>query len=242
MPSSGAQRIPEAQGSEPAPQRRERNAVETQLRIVRAAEVEFARKGFDGARLGQIARAAEVQQALIHHYFHDKEGLYRAVVDHAVGAMSVEGWEVLHRLLSPLDASRVPEVVRAFVDLLVWQSLTHASAFAILRHAAAAEGAGETRSEALIRRTMRDKMRPLFDAVVALIEEMRAQGHVRSDVEPRHLCISVLSLALLAAQDDGIVRAVWNVDVRSPDFIAERKQEIVATVLARILPTATPSG
>src|SRR5882672_10936080 len=59
------------------PPRRERNAAETRQRILRSAEVEFAKKGYDGARLGQIARTAEVQQALIHHYFQDKEGLYR---------------------------------------------------------------------------------------------------------------------------------------------------------------------
>src|SRR3954451_22138381 len=51
----------------PAP-RKERNALETKRRILHAAEREFAAKGFDGARLGIIARAADVQQALIHHY------------------------------------------------------------------------------------------------------------------------------------------------------------------------------
>jgi len=230
--NSGAHRVEPI--SEPGAPRRERNAADTRQRILQAAEIEFAKKGYDGARLGQIARAADVQQALIHHYFNDKGGLYRCVIEHAIGAMSVEGWGVIHRLAYPLAVTRVPEVVESFVDLLMWQSVTHASAFAILRHAAAAEDEGETRPEALVRKIMRDKARPILDAVVALIEEMRAQGHIREDVRPRHLCISVLSLALFATQDDGFVHSVWGLDLRSPEFLHERKQEIVATVLARI--------
>ena len=77
------------------PKRRERNAAETKRRILDSAEGEFAAKGFDGARLGNIARAADVQQALIHHYFADKGGLYRDVIGRALGGMSAESLGIL---------------------------------------------------------------------------------------------------------------------------------------------------
>src|SRR5215210_4622976 len=38
--------------------KRERNSLETKRRILEAATAEFAAKGFDGARLGSIARTA----------------------------------------------------------------------------------------------------------------------------------------------------------------------------------------
>jgi AcrR family transcriptional regulator len=81
--------------------RKERNAVETKRRILEAAETEFAAKGFDGARLGTIARAASVQQALIHHYFGDKEGLHGEVVRGGLAAMTEGVWELLSRMDSP---------------------------------------------------------------------------------------------------------------------------------------------
>ncbi len=222
------------------PPRRERNAAETRQRILRSAEVEFAKKGYDGARLGQIARAAEVQQALIHHYFQDKEGLYRAVIEHAMGALTLQGWDVLRGLAMSSDlGADVPKVVEAFVDLLMRQSVNHATVFAIFRHAAAAEqdeiGDGP---EALVRKIMREKAKPVFDAVVALIEDMRDKGHIRADVNAPHLCISVLSLTYGAVQEDEMVRAVWGVDPRSPEFLRQRKKEIVATVLARVVNVA----
>ncbi|GEM_PF-494339 len=53
---------------------------ETDKRILFAAKREFAEKGFSGARMGAIAKEAEVNQALIHYYFKSKENLYRQVL------------------------------------------------------------------------------------------------------------------------------------------------------------------
>src|SRR5580704_4735554 len=79
----------------PTGARRERNAAATKLRILDAGEREFAARGFAGARLREIAESAGVQPALIHHYFTDKQGLYRAVLDRALLPTSTESWSLL---------------------------------------------------------------------------------------------------------------------------------------------------
>src|SRR5262245_8035299 len=100
----------------PMPQpepRRERNAEASRRRLLDAAEAECARCGFAGARLRDIADAAGVQPALIHHYFVDKQGLYRAVIDRALVKTSTQSWTLL-------GSSRDLEaLVAGFVDLLV---------------------------------------------------------------------------------------------------------------------------
>ncbi|MCX8112037.1 MAG: TetR/AcrR family transcriptional regulator [Bacteroidia bacterium] len=48
-------------------------------RIKEAAVQEFARHGYDGARLERIARAAGVHTAQIHYYFRNKRHLYETV-------------------------------------------------------------------------------------------------------------------------------------------------------------------
>jgi AcrR family transcriptional regulator len=53
---------------------------ETKERILNAAKKEFADKGFDGARMGAIAKNAKANQALIHYYFKTKENLYEHVL------------------------------------------------------------------------------------------------------------------------------------------------------------------
>jgi TetR/AcrR family transcriptional regulator len=49
-------------------------------RILAAAAVEFAARGFAGARVDQIARRAGVNKAMLYYHFQSKQGLYRALL------------------------------------------------------------------------------------------------------------------------------------------------------------------
>jgi len=52
----------------------------TMDRIVMAAEVEFAERGFEGAGMKAISTRADVSQALLHYHFGSKDHLYSEVV------------------------------------------------------------------------------------------------------------------------------------------------------------------
>jgi TetR/AcrR family transcriptional regulator len=55
-----------------------RNSVE---HILAATEPVFAKYGFEGATMSQLAAAAGLPKANLHYYFGTKEGLYRAVLE-----------------------------------------------------------------------------------------------------------------------------------------------------------------
>lgn len=67
--------------------RQGRDAEVTQRQILDAAEVEFARHGLKGARLSVIAERAQITTAMIHYYFENKEGLYKAVLQRPIGEL-----------------------------------------------------------------------------------------------------------------------------------------------------------
>jgi AcrR family transcriptional regulator len=60
---------------------RDRQREQTRARIAEAAARLFADQGFDRTSIRQVAGAAEVDPALVLHYFSSKQGLFRAVVD-----------------------------------------------------------------------------------------------------------------------------------------------------------------
>ena len=62
----------------PAPRRR--NAVTTRGAILASARKAFARAGYDGAGVREIAEGAGVTAMLVNRYFGSKEGLFAAVV------------------------------------------------------------------------------------------------------------------------------------------------------------------
>lgn len=88
MPSAPARK------TAPAPSRAEA----TRERILDAAGVCFAERGFQRCRLEEIATAAGVSRALVHNYFEGKENLLRCVRDRAL-----QGWR----------AAVEPEIARA---------------------------------------------------------------------------------------------------------------------------------
>jgi TetR/AcrR family transcriptional regulator len=49
-------------------------------RILAAAAVEFAARGYAGARVDQIAHRARVNKAMLYYHFRSKQGLYRALL------------------------------------------------------------------------------------------------------------------------------------------------------------------
>src|SRR4051812_503240 len=124
--SNALQSPPEA----PADPRRERNAAATRQRLLDAAEREFAARGFAGARLREIADGAGVQPALIHHYFADKQGLYRAVLDRAYLPTSTESWNILE------TRRDLEGLLTGLIDVLLRFYAAHQNLLHILRHEA----------------------------------------------------------------------------------------------------------
>ncbi|MEO7108846.1 MAG: TetR/AcrR family transcriptional regulator [Polyangiaceae bacterium] len=216
----------------PEKKKHRRNAEETKKRILTAAETEFATKGFDGTRLATIANAAEVQQALIHHYFSDKAGLYREVIAQNLGAMSEQGWTILDRLAVRAGRPKIREIADAFVGMIIEFYASHGAILSILRHESSSV-------DDLALKVISEKVKPVFDAVVAYIEDMKRRKEIRADVDPHHLCVSALALATVSTQDERLLRGMWHVDVQSPEFLLKRKSEIVEMIVSRVEISAT---
>ncbi len=90
-------------------------AAATREALLAAGLETFAARGFDGARVGQIARAAGVNKALVSYHFGGKLGLFGAIVsgmlDEITGRLSA-----LRDPQVPADA-RLQEFVRVWGEL-----------------------------------------------------------------------------------------------------------------------------
>jgi AcrR family transcriptional regulator len=84
-------------------------------RIIQAALVEFAARGFDGAATREIAARAEVNQGLITYYFGDKEKLWKSAVDWIFQQL-IESYAAQAADLEALDDStRLRLAIRHFI-------------------------------------------------------------------------------------------------------------------------------
>ncbi len=217
-----------------AKKRADRNPERTRASILAAAEEEFAAKGYDGARLANIAAGAKVQQALIYHYFADKESLYEEVMREGLAGTSAKVWELITVMQTAVSAhdgrhkmkrEDLRTLVSAFVDLLAGFFEEHASLVAMLSF--------ELRKGERAVRFVEERVRPMFESVVTELEKMRERGEVNRKVSPRQLAITAVSIVAYPIESKRLVGAVW------PSFDphgTERKEHVVALLCGALLP------
>ena len=90
----------------------------TKDRLINAAAVLFAERGFENVTVREICSASQANVAAVNYHFGDKAGLYRSIVLHAIEVM-LETNEQLQKAgagLSPEDQIR--EFVKVFVRRL----------------------------------------------------------------------------------------------------------------------------
>jgi AcrR family transcriptional regulator len=150
----------------------------TREAVLAAARAAFAERGFDGATIRQIATAAGVDPALVHHYFGTKDALFLAAVDAPADPDALLP-EVLAGGTEELGAN----MLRLF--LRVWDGPMQAAGLALVRSAVGNETAARLLREFLVTRVLR--------RVVATLDVPQAERDARG--------------AMVAAQLVGLVMA-----------------------------------
>ena len=160
----------------PVPTRRGRrpSTATTLADIMAAARSEFAERGFEGARMEQIARLAGVSKQMIYHYFTDKAELYGILLDQAAQESRWLGDRDDYDRLPPAEAMAlfVGRVFDTYRDRPAINRMTMDEAIHQTRHV-------RPRSElAPILRRMID------EAFTPILERGAATGEFRGDVDP----------------------------------------------------------
>lgn len=212
----------------PTGARRERNAAATKLRILDAGEREFAARGFAGARLREIAETAGVQPALIHHYFTDKQGLYRAVLDRALYPTSTESWSLLG------SRHDLEGLLAGFIDLLLRFYAENRNLLSILRHEALS-------GSSVLVELVRERTLPIFEALSRFLEARQAAGEVRTDVPASEIILAGMSMVVYPFVDEGMFEMVLpSAVLRDEAALERRRQAILKLLLAGICPPTPP--
>ncbi|MFJ8882694.1 TetR family transcriptional regulator [Streptomyces sp. NPDC102402] len=139
----------------PAPRRRGRpsrtagaTGPDARTRILEAARTEFARRGYDKTSVRGIAKEADVDAALVHHYFGTKDEVFAAAVE-----VSFEPTLVIPEILEGPPEDMGERLARYFIG--VWENpVTRAPLLAIVRSALTHEAAAKALRGFVLRRLL----------------------------------------------------------------------------------------
>ncbi|MEO7195125.1 MAG: TetR family transcriptional regulator [Pseudonocardiaceae bacterium] len=114
----------------------------TRAALLDAARVEFTERGFDGATVRAIAQRAEVDPAMVNHWFGGKEALFVAAME-----IPVDPEKIVHRILDGDPARCAERILRTFLS--VWDAEGGGALAALMRSVASHEGAARMMREFL---------------------------------------------------------------------------------------------
>ncbi|MFJ4601636.1 TetR/AcrR family transcriptional regulator [Streptomyces griseoluteus] len=187
------------------PARRLPDAARTRSDILDAATREFARAGYDGARVEEIAARTRTTKRMIYYYFGGKKQLFAAVLERAYGA--------LHEVEEPLDLEHLDPAaaVRRLAEVTFDHHERHPDLVRLVGienihgglHLAAARRFGRIDSPGL------DTLRRVLDAG-------REQGAFKADVDAVDLHAMISAFCLYRVAGRHTFGALFDRDLAAP--------------------------
>lgn len=170
--------------------------VATTERIAAAAELEFARHGFDRARLEDVARRAGIRRPSLLYHYPTKQALYETVVRRVFGDLE----HLLETALATPASfgERFDALVRAFSGYL---DANPRFAALVLRELMDDRGQG--------RELLRSRLVPTLDTVEAAVRAA-AGGRLPPDYPVRDALLQLASGILLHAAAGSLRRPLWH--------------------------------
>lgn len=168
-------------------------------RILAAAAVEFAARGFGGARVDRIARRARVNKAMLYYHFKSKQGLYRALLRRtftlvasrmqAIAAAEAPPAEKIEKVIAGMAALiRDHEFLPAIMMREVAEGGAHLDRETLLALAAVPRTVGGIVQQGVASGAFRD-VNPLFAylSMLAPIVFYLAAGPIRKELGALHV-------------------------------------------------------
>lgn len=186
-------------------------------RILKAAQREFSSRGFDGASIEQIARAANVTKQLIYHYFDSKDQLYRTTLESVANELQLLVDPEACARLGALDALTL--VANRTID----EYLKHPSYAALTLDQGLHHGAHISERSSFIGQT-----RSLIDKVIQpTLARGIASGELRPNLDAGIVYWLIFHAALGCFHNTEVMSQTTKIDFASPAGIETWRAAVI---------------
>lgn len=208
----------------PRKRARQRDADATRDAILAAALREVAKKGLHGARVEEIAARTSTSKNMIYYYFASKDGLYAAVLERAYAEFRAAAEAAVdYGALDPVEA------LRTLVGNTFDSHVANPHVIRVLMSENLDTGRHVSKLDHSVQRNL------VLQTTQAILARGVASGQFRDDVDPLQFHLSVSALSFYVVANQFTFGSVFQTDMSDPGFRAQRREEVVETMLARCL-------
>jgi TetR/AcrR family transcriptional regulator len=206
-----------------APARRDPAA--TRKGLLRAAVAEFAKSGFAGARVDEIANTAGVNKQLVYHYWGSKQGLYLACLESVYAEIREKERRLSLGALEPREA--MAQLVGFSFDYLA----EHPEFIALLTDENRNEGRHILASDEL-----RQMHMPFVEMLEETLERGVKAGVFRDDCDAVNLYISVAGISYFFFSNNHTLSAIFGRPLASRTALGQRRRHVIEFALNALRP------
>lgn len=195
-------------------------------RILKAAQAEFAKCGFNGARLDSIASDASVSKQLIYHYFKTKDELYEVVLDRV-------GQNVPHFLDDPEYDDLPPAMaIRLFVGHIIEANTKHPYVVKMTIDQSLHQGEHISNRSGYI-----PAVRKFIDERFTPIVQRGIKSKLfEADLDPYFLYWSIMAMASIVHTQNWDMTRTTGIDFSSKEGISKWQSYCTDFILRAIIP------
>jgi AcrR family transcriptional regulator len=192
-------------------------------RILEAATHEFATHGYGGARVERISRRARTVDRSLYYYFGSKEGLFRAVLEHAYENLGAAEQELDLAGLSPENG------MRRLVQFTWDYYLAHPEFIRLLNSENLYRGEHVRKSK-----RVKSLSFPLLSILQDLLARGQVEGRFRRDADPVRIYITIASLGYFYVSNRYTLSRFLGVELMTEAMRTRWAEHISEVVLAHL--------
>ncbi|VVJ17794.1 Transcriptional regulator [Amycolatopsis camponoti] len=202
-----------------------RDADRTRAEILDTAAREFAEKGFDGARVDEIAAKTRTTKRMIYYYFTNKDQLFVEVLERA--------YTVIRSLEQDLDVDHLDpaEAIRQLAGLTFDHHESHPDFVRLVSIE------NIHRAEHIARSTALSNLaNPALDVLTRILARGREAGQFREDVDALDVHMAISAFCVFRTANRYTFNAIFDRDMLDP-ALRDHHRRMVADMLVSYLTT-----
>ncbi len=192
----------------------------TEHQILNAAREVFITKGFEGARMQEIADHAGINKALLHYYFRSKENLFEAVFSEVASNLFPAMKQMLEAELELKE--KITRFIQAYLKALAENPFIPAFIINTLN----------TNPGRLLTYFKKSELNPKL--LQKQIDEEAARGNV-SAIKAENLLVNIIAMCIFPFVARQIVQSIFDMNNEEyQEYLESRPDEIIDFVLKSI--------
>jgi TetR/AcrR family transcriptional regulator len=192
----------------------------TEDRILAAAKKVFHTRGFDGARMQEIADEAGINKALLHYYYRNKENLFRAVFQDAFTQL-LSGINEIFLSDRPF-LSKIEILLDYYISFLSKNSYLPLFILNTLAN----------KPEEIKIFLDKQDFSPL-QLMDTIRNQMKKELHL--DVDPFHIYINLLSVTVFPVVARPLIQTIFGFTAEQMDVFLEERKKVVPVFISNAL-------